>query len=180
MRTKALLVILVLLLGTASLALAQERTLGGNVVELKDTTMIFRAEEGEGRIYTVDLAALPANVRESLENHREKVGLGQAIHLVAKPGPTADTLIASRATIDQPDRGWGAGKNRKFLKVVGTVESATGSLVTIKTPQGKVIPMEPSPRLTVARGQSVTVVYEEAPNEKRFLRWVTPPRLRRR
>lgn len=77
--------------------------------------------------------------------------------------------------VDQPDVAWGQGPHRRLLRVEGTVESMTGTVVNLRTSSG-LVPIDVSrtgwkPGLN----EHATIVYEEGGSGGQFgrlARWV--------
>jgi hypothetical protein len=144
--------------------LTKQQRLHGHVVNLRDTTVVFRADDGQ--TYLVDATEVAPQVRESLT-------LGQPITVVGRPGPKSFLLIASEIRGDE--RGQAL---RPLKKLHGVVQSANGSSVTFRTDEGRLLSVDASqikgqqPRVTP--GDPVTLVYEEGAQRKLLARWFEP------
>ena len=111
----------------------ENRSWHGHLVQAKDTTMIFRAEDG--KIYAVDMSAIDIQTWHPIV-------LGQALTLAAKPGPGPQTLIAARIEPEQPDRAGQLRDRRAFRTVHGTVERVEGSQLTVRSVDGTVLAVD--------------------------------------
>ena len=148
-------VLLVVALGSPALAQsAGDRSWHGHLVQAKDTTMIFRAEDG--KVYAVDMSALDAQTWHP-------IALGQALTLAARPGPGPQTLIAARIEPEQPDRAGHFREKRAFLSAQGTVEAVQDSRFNFRMPDGKILWVDasqlPGPATARVNDQG-TLIYE--------------------
>jgi hypothetical protein len=139
------------------------RAVRGRVVLATPTGLIVRADDG--RTYTVDTSALPAASWQNLQP-------GQAVTIAAKPGPSADRLIAARI---QPDPSKPAAA---YQTARGTVQSVTGSEAMVRTADGRTLALDISSLPSTARptpGQSATVVYDaQAQSGRPTALWMQP------
>ncbi len=109
------------------------QTWTGHFVQAKGATMIFRAEDGKS--YAVDMAAVPVPSWQAL-------ALGQPVTLAARPGSTAQALIAARLEPEQADRAGRLREARPFRTAHGTVERVDGSQLTVRTTDGVLLPVD--------------------------------------
>ena len=175
------IVILTALLLTAGTAAAQERDRGGGlggvldtiggllggatkthgtVVLARDTTVVFRTDDG--RTLRVDTASLDADARGRLQ-------AGQAATLSARG--TGDVLTATDVQLDQ------AASARTFQRVSGTVQERTPDRILFKTREGLTLPVATSsirglPALKA--NDPATLIYEQGPRQELVAVWIEP------
>jgi len=105
----------------------------GHFVQAKGTTMIFRASDGTP--YAVDMSAIatPWNT----------LALGQPVTLAVRPGSAPQTVIASRLDAEQADPATGRLREaRPFQSVHGAVERVDGTQLTVRTLDGRLLPVD--------------------------------------
>jgi hypothetical protein len=175
------IVILTALLITTGTAAAQERdrggglggvldTLGGllggaakshgTVVLARDTTVVFRTDDG--RTLRVDTASLDADARSRLQ-------AGQAATLSARG--TGDVLTATDVQLDQ------TASPRTFQQVSGTVQERTQDRILFKTREGLTLPVTTAQIRGLPAFKAndpATLIYEQGPRQELVAVWLEP------
>ncbi|HEV8281669.1 MAG TPA: hypothetical protein VGQ02_07430 [Candidatus Limnocylindrales bacterium] len=141
-----------------------DQQLRGHVVHIRDTAVVMRAEDGQ--TYVVDATQIDSRKLESLT-------VGQGITVVGKPGSKSFTLMAS--DIRRDERGQAS---KPLKKVHGVVQSVSGSNVTFRTDEGRLLSVDAAqikgPQLQVKSGDAMTLVYEDTAQRKVLARWLEP------
>ena len=149
-------------LDTLSGVLSRDQRLTGRIVHVRDTTLVVRAADGQ--TYVVDATAVDPGLRESWT-------LGQPVTIAGKAGPTSYSLIAS--DIRRDDR---AQAGKPFKKTHGVVQSVSGSSVTFRTDEGRLLSVDAAQikgqQPTLKVGDAMTLVYEDGAQRKVIARWL--------
>ena len=150
---------------------AGHKSWSGHVVQVKGTTMIFRAEDG--KTYAVDMSAVNTQTWQSFT-------LGQPVTLAATPGSGPHTLIAAGIEAEQQDRSGRLREQRPFRTAHGVVERVDGSKLTVRTVDNLLLPVDVAQMtgeaefrardgalLILEPGQANTVVWIEREDRQR-------------
>jgi hypothetical protein len=182
MNVFVILTAIVVLLGAAHPAAAQDRdrgglggvldTLGGllgggagkvtgGVVLAQGTTLILRTDDR--RTIRVDTASIDPQVRQQLVP-------GQLVTVTTRG--TGDVLTASDIQVEQ-----GQNKPQAFSRVTGTVQERSEGRVLFRTREGLTLPVDTSqirglPYL--AENTPATLIYEQGPRQELVAVWIQP------
>lgn len=151
---------------TAATDAADQVRLHGHVLNVSDAAVVLRADDGWTHV--VDLSRLGAEAR--------RFELGEGVTLTATP--TDNALIAREVLRDRSDPARTGQTAKHFQTVHGTVQSVSGSTLTFRTDQGRLMPVDlsqmkgyvPSPRLN----EPITLVYEAGASGKVAAMWIQP------
>jgi hypothetical protein len=138
----------------------------GHVLNVTDTALVLRADDGWTHV--VDLSRLGTEAR--------RFELGEGVTLTA--APTDNVLIASEVLRDRSDPARKGQASKRFQTLHGTVQSVSGSTLTFRTDQGRLMPVD----LSQIKGhvpntkanEPITLVYETGARGKVAALWIQP------
>jgi hypothetical protein len=133
----------------------------GTVVLARDTTIVFRTDDG--RTLRVDTASLAPDLRTRLQP-------GQGATLTAR-GAGSDIVTATEVQLDQ------AGTGRTFQRVEGTVQERTQDRVLFRTRDGLTLPVDTSRIRGLPAFQPsdpAPLIYEQGPRQELVAVWLEP------
>jgi hypothetical protein len=138
----------------------------GNVLNVTDTALVLRADDGWTHI--VDMSRLPADAR--------RLELGEGVTLTATPSD--NVLIASQVLRDRSDPARKSQAAKRLQTLHGTVQSIGGATLTFRTDEGRLIPVDLSQMkghmAKPKAGDPATIVYEAGARGKVAAMWIQP------